>query len=72
MQVKQENMRHLCNNTLVTLVNGQFPGPAVEATEGDTVIVHLVNESPYGITIHWYVYLRHIAISYDVGWQDHH
>jgi laccase len=63
MQVKQENMRHLCNDTLVTLVNGQFPGPAVEATEGDTVIVHLINESPYGMTIHWYVSLQHIAIS---------
>ncbi|KAM0832825.1 hypothetical protein ACQ4PT_064648 [Festuca glaucescens] len=52
--VKQVNMRHLCNDTLVTLVNGQFPGPAVEATEGDTVIVHLINESPYGMTIHWH------------------
>jgi laccase len=47
-------MRHLCKDTLVTLVNGQFPGPAIEATDGDTVVVHVVNESPYGITIHWY------------------
>ena len=56
--VNQVRMRHLCNDTLVTVVNGQFPGPALEATEGDTVVVHLVNQSPYGITIHWYVYLR--------------
>jgi laccase len=55
-------MRHLCNDTLATVVNGQFPGPPVEATEGDTVIVHLVNESPFEITIHWYVttYILHI------------
>ncbi|KAE8790754.1 laccase-20-like [Hordeum vulgare] len=52
--VSQVRMRHLCNDTLVTVVNGQFPGPAVEATEGDTVVVHLVNQSPYGITIHWH------------------
>lgn len=50
-------MRKLCNDTLATVVNGQFPGPPVEATEGDTVIVHLVNESPFEITIHWYVTL---------------
>ena len=50
-------IRHLCNDTLATVVNGQFPGPPVEATEGDTVIVHLVNESPFEITIHWYVYI---------------
>ncbi|XP_040248974.1 laccase-19 isoform X2 [Aegilops tauschii subsp. strangulata] len=52
--VSQVRMRHLCNDTLVTVVNGQFPGPALEATEGDTVVVHLVNQSPYGITIHWH------------------
>ena len=53
MQVRQMHMQHLCKDTLVTLVNGRFPGPAIEATEGDTVAVHVVNESPYGITIHW-------------------
>ncbi|KQJ99779.1 laccase-20 [Brachypodium distachyon] len=52
--VTQVRMRHLCNDTLVTVVNGQFPGPALEATEGDTVVVHVVNESPHGITIHWH------------------
>ncbi|TKW04641.1 hypothetical protein SEVIR_7G122900v4 [Setaria viridis] len=52
--VKQVYMRHLCNDTLVTVVNGQFPGPPVEATEGDTVVVHVVNESPFEITIHWH------------------
>ena len=68
MQVRQENIRHLCNETLVTVVNGQFPGPPVEATEGDTVVVHLINQSPYGITIHWYVCLQHISIRCDVEW----
>lgn len=52
--VRQMHMQHLCKDTLVTVVNGQFPGPAVEATEGDTVVVHVINQSPYGITIHWH------------------
>jgi FtsP/CotA-like multicopper oxidase with cupredoxin domain len=47
-------MTHLCNETLVTVVNGQLPGPAIEVTEGDSVTVHVVNKSPHNITIHWY------------------
>jgi laccase len=43
----------LCNDTLVTVVNGQFPGPTIEVTEGDSVVVHVVNKSPNGVTIHW-------------------
>ncbi|XP_034607165.1 laccase-15 [Setaria viridis] len=52
--VSQVKMTHLCNETLVTVVNGQFPGPAIEVTEGDSVTVHVVNESPYNLTIHWH------------------
>jgi laccase len=53
IQVKQVEMTHLCNETLATVVNGQFPGPAIEVTEGDSVTVHVVNQSPYNLTIHW-------------------
>ncbi|RCV39284.1 hypothetical protein SETIT_8G211000v2 [Setaria italica] len=52
--VSQVNMTHLCKETLVTVVNGQLPGPAIEVTEGDSVAVLLVNKSPYNITIHWH------------------
>ncbi|CAN6373261.1 unnamed protein product [Urochloa humidicola] len=52
--VSQVKMTHLCNETLVTVVNGQFPGPALEVTEGDSVTVHVVNKSPYNLTIHWH------------------
>ena len=48
-------MTHLCEETLVTVVNGQLPGPAIEVTEGDSVAVHVINKSPYNMTIHWYV-----------------
>jgi laccase len=53
MQVSQMNMTHLCKEILVTVVNGQLPGPVIEVTEGDSVIVNLVNKSPYNMTIHW-------------------
>ncbi|KAG2560149.1 laccase-25-like [Panicum virgatum] len=39
---------------IITAVNGQLPGPTIEAREGDTVVVHLVNQSPYNMTIHWH------------------
>lgn len=48
-------MTHLCEETPVTVVNGQLPGPAIEVTEGDSVAVHIINKSPYNMTIHWYV-----------------
>ncbi|CAO2144918.1 unnamed protein product [Urochloa humidicola] len=52
--VSQVNMTHLCKETPVVLVNGQLPGPAIEVTEGDSVVVHVVNKSPYNMTIHWH------------------
>jgi len=38
------------------LTNGQFPGPVLEATEGDTVVVTVTNSllSQEGIDIHWH------------------
>ena len=48
------NMTHLCNTTKVYVVNGQLPGPQLDVTDGDTVVVHLVNQLPHGVTIHWH------------------
>ncbi|CAO2149354.1 unnamed protein product [Urochloa humidicola] len=53
--VRQMNMTHgRCKEKLVTVVNGQLPGPTIEVTEGDSVAVHVINESPHDITIHWH------------------
>ncbi|XP_072151653.1 laccase-15-like [Setaria viridis] len=52
--VSEMNMTHLYKEMLVTVVNGQFPGPMIEVTEGDSVVVHVVNKSPRNITIHWH------------------
>ncbi|OEL31946.1 Laccase-15 [Dichanthelium oligosanthes] len=52
--VSQMNMTHLCKETVLTVVNGQFPGPMLEVTEGDSVVINVVNMSPYNITIHWH------------------
>lgn len=53
-QVGNLSISQLCRPAMIiTAVNGRLPGPTIEAREGDTVVVHLVNESPYGMTIHW-------------------
>ncbi|QRV98945.1 Multicopper oxidase [Ceratobasidium sp. AG-Ba] len=36
------------------VVNGQYPGPMIEANEGDTVIVNVQNDMSVGTTIHWH------------------
>ncbi|TKW24993.1 hypothetical protein SEVIR_3G086900v4 [Setaria viridis] len=49
------SISQLCQPPLIiTAVNGQLPGPTIEAREGDTVVVRLVNQSPYNMTIHWH------------------
>ena len=37
------------------LINGQYPGPTLNATEGDTVTVYVTNMmAPEGLSIHWH------------------
>jgi hypothetical protein len=44
-----------CVEKLVIAVNGEFPGPRIDATEGDTVVVNLTNLLPTeGVVIHWH------------------
>ncbi|CAK4032619.1 related to iron transport multicopper oxidase fio1 precursor [Lecanosticta acicola] len=36
------------------LVNNQFPGPLIEANEGDTIVVHVDNQAVNATSIHWH------------------
>jgi FtsP/CotA-like multicopper oxidase with cupredoxin domain len=36
------------------LVNNQYPGPLIEANEGDTIVVHVQNEATNATAIHWH------------------
>lgn len=38
----------------VWTINGQMPAPAIEANLGDRLIVHLENELPEAIALHWH------------------
>lgn len=48
------NVTHLCNTTKIYVVNGQFPGPTIDVTDGDTVVVHVMNRLEHGLTLHWH------------------
>ncbi|CAM6004310.1 unnamed protein product [Sphagnum balticum] len=44
-----------CVEKLVMAVNGEVPGPRIDATEGDTIVVNLTNHLPTeGVVIHWH------------------
>lgn len=36
------------------VVNNQFPGPLIEANQGDEIVVHVQNNLPTGQSIHWH------------------
>ncbi|CAN8252502.1 unnamed protein product [Cochlearia groenlandica] len=44
-----------CKEGIVMAINGQFPGPTINAVTGDTVIIHVINKlSTEGVVIHWH------------------
>ncbi|KAB2035345.1 hypothetical protein ES319_D04G146000v1 [Gossypium barbadense] len=52
--VKNLTVTRLCNRQVITAVNDSFPGPSLHVREGDKLIIHVFNMSPYKITIHWH------------------
>lgn len=64
-QVQNLTVRRLCNEQVITAVNGSLPGPTIRVQEGDILVVHVFNKSPYNITIHWHGIFQKLS-----GWAD--
>ncbi|TKY56533.1 Laccase-13 protein [Spatholobus suberectus] len=47
-------VKRLCRTQNILTVNGQFPGPTVEARNGDSLAIKVTNGGPYNISIHWH------------------
>ncbi|XP_039129384.1 LOW QUALITY PROTEIN: laccase-3-like [Dioscorea cayenensis subsp. rotundata] len=47
-------VKRLCKTQKIITVNGQYPGPTLEVRNGDTLIINVVNNVKYNITIHWH------------------
>ncbi|KAK4748230.1 hypothetical protein SAY87_014816 [Trapa incisa] len=54
LHVQNLTVRRLCHPRVITAVNGSLPGPTIRVSEGDTLVVHVFNKSPYNLTIHWH------------------
>ncbi|KAL0324924.1 UNVERIFIED_CONTAM: Laccase-14 [Sesamum radiatum] len=52
--VAETPYNRLCSNKSILTVNGQFPGPTIYATEGDTIVIEVINRGTENITIHWH------------------
>ncbi|KAL3639456.1 Laccase-7 [Castilleja foliolosa] len=63
--VQNLRVNRLCRNQVITAVNGSLPGPTIRVQEGDTLIVHVFNLSPYNLTIHWHGIFQLLS-----GWAD--
>ena len=60
LQVQNLTISRLCNRQVITAVNGSLPGPRIRVREGDTLIVHVYNKSPYNLSLHWLVLIMKI------------
>ncbi|KAF8403042.1 hypothetical protein HHK36_011137 [Tetracentron sinense] len=58
-------VNRLCREQVITVVNGSIPGPLIRVREGDTLVVHVFNKSPYNFTIHWHGVFQILS-----GWAD--
>ncbi|KAL1948428.1 hypothetical protein VTO73DRAFT_12503 [Trametes versicolor] len=50
---------------LMLVVNGQFPGPTIEANAGDRVVVNVTNKLPNSTAIHWHGLFQRNTNFYD-------
>lgn len=57
-QLKDSPYTRLCSSKSILTVNGQFPGPTLYVTEGDTLIVDVINRASENVTIHWYILIK--------------
>lgn len=63
--VENVTVSKFCEKHVITAVNGTLPGPMIRVTEGDTLVVHVLNNSPYNVTIHWHGIFQLLS-----GWAD--
>ncbi|XP_020588849.1 putative laccase-9 [Phalaenopsis equestris] len=52
--IQETPYTRLCETKNILTVNGQFPGPTIYAQKGDTILVNVMNQGDYNITLHWH------------------
>lgn len=73
MQVVMKNITRLCSTKATVTVNGKFPGPTIYAREDDTLLIKVVNQVHYNLTIHWLVlYYNYFYPTFFVKKENNH
>lgn len=49
-----KTFKRLCHTKSIVTVNGKYPGPKIVAREGDRVVIKVVNNVQYNVSLHWY------------------
>ncbi|GAB2299943.1 hypothetical protein Dimus_033988 [Dionaea muscipula] len=52
--LQETSYTRLCSTKDILTVNGEFPGPALELSKGETIYVNVHNQGTYNVTIHWH------------------
>ncbi|XP_009122510.1 laccase-14 [Brassica rapa] len=52
--IKSKTFTRLCDTKNILTVNGEFPGPMLKAHRGDKLIVNVINNANYNMTLHWH------------------
>ncbi|KAF3611389.1 hypothetical protein DY000_02051108, partial [Brassica cretica] len=60
--VQNLTISRLCKRQVITVVNGSLPGPTVRVKEGDSLVIHVINNSPHNITIHWHGIFHRLTV----------
>jgi len=63
--LQSTSVKKLCGTHNIITVNGQFPGPTLNVSNGDTLIVKVYNKAQYNATIHW-----HGVRQFRTAWAD--
>ncbi len=64
LQLGYLNVTRLNKTKTIVAVNGQFPGPAVYANEGDRLVIKVTSNVKENISIHWYERIKLIILHF--------
>lgn len=52
--IQARPVKRLCRVHNTITVNGQFPGPTLAVRDGDSLVIKVVNNARYNISLHWH------------------
>ncbi|KAF6163050.1 hypothetical protein GIB67_001378 [Kingdonia uniflora] len=54
LKLRNKTFNKLCEKQVITVANGKLPGLIIRVREGDELLIHVHNNSPYNMSMHWH------------------